>query len=95
MQRFKLSEIYKVLAAAFVINIFFAISLYPWATEDDITDLPENKIDRFVTLFTFGLATFTTSGFVNTNAKSRRMKVLSSLYVVFVFSGLLSYFFNF
>ena len=95
MARFKLSEIYKVLAAAILINLLFAVSLYPWVTADDVTDLPEDPIDKFVTLFTFGLATFTTSGFVNTNAKSRRLKLFSAIYVVLVISGLFSYFFNF
>lgn len=95
MSNVKLSEIIKILVLAFLANFLFALSLYAWITPDDITDLPDTPIDKFITLFTFGLATFTTSGFVNTNAKSRRLKIISSLYVLLVISGALSFFFNF
>jgi hypothetical protein len=95
MGKLKLSEITKVLVFAFLANFLFALSLYAWITPDDITDLPEKPFDKFLTLFTFGLATFTTSGFVNTNAKSRRLKIISSVYVLLVISGALSFFFNF
>ncbi len=95
MRQIKPSEILKVIGIAVSLNILFALSLYSWVTPEDISDLPQNPIDKFITLFTFGLATFTTSGFVNTNAQSRRLKIVSSIYVLLVVSGVLSYFFNF
>lgn len=95
MLKVKLSEILKVAMIAVLANLVFALILFPWVTEDDITELPMDPIDKFITLFTFGLATFTTSGFVNTNAKSRRLKIVSAVYVILVISGVLSYFFSF
>lgn len=95
MARIKAQEILKVLVAAVVINTLFAVFLFVLVTPEDITDLPEDPIDKFITLFTFGLATFTTSGFVNTNAKSRRLKIISSVFVIFVISGAASFFFDF
>ena len=95
MGQIKPSEIYKVIMIAVLLNLAFAVSLFFWVTEDDISELPSDPLDKFLTLFTFGLATFTTSGFVNTNAKSRRLKILSALYVILVISGFLGYFFNF
>jgi len=95
MGQIKLSEITKVVSVAVVVNVLFASLLFFWVTTEDIEELPNNPIDKFITLFTFGLATFTTSGFVNTNAKSRRLKIVSALYVILVISGLLGFFFNF
>ena len=95
MGQIKPSEIYKVIMIAVLLNLAFAGLLFFWVTEDDISELPSDPLDKFLTLFTFGLATFTTSGFVNTNAKSRRLKILSALYVILVISGFLGYFFNF
>lgn len=95
MYKIKLSEILKVITIALLANLIFAAVLYFWVTEEDLSDLPKDPVDKFLTLFTFGLATFTTSGFVNTNAKSRRLKIISAMYVILVISGALSYFFNF
>lgn len=95
MGQIKLSEILKVITIAIATNIVFAILLYSWVTEDDIEGLPDKPLEKFITLFTFGLATFTTSGFVNTNAKSIRLKMVSATYVILVISGFLGYFFNF
>lgn len=95
LSRVTVTEITKVLIAALVINAIFAIALYPWITKEDLDELPEDPLDRYVTLFTFGLATFTTSGFVSTTAISRRLKIISAIYVLLVVSGGLSYFFNF
>lgn len=95
LARITLEEITKVLLAAVVINAVFALVLYPWVTKEDLNELPDAPLDRFITLFTFGLATFTTSGFVTTNATSRRLKIISAIYVLLVVSGGLSYFFKF
>ena len=95
MKRIALNEILQVVFIALLANTLFALFLFPWVTEEDITDLPKNPVDKFITLFTFSLATFTTSGFVNTNAKSRRLKIVSAFYVILVISGGLSFFFNF
>ncbi len=95
MGQIKLSEIYKVVMIAVLANVVFASLLFFWVTEEDIEGLSNDPFDKFLTLFTFGLATFTTSGFVNTNAKSRRLKIVSALYVILVISGFLGYFFNF
>lgn len=95
MNRITLEEVYKVFFMAFFVNLAFALFLYPWVTKNDISELPDNPIDKLLTLFTFGLATFTTSGFVNTNAISRRLKIVSSLYVILVISGAVSFLFTF
>ena len=94
MSRITLEEIIKVFAIALIANTLFALVLYPWVTKEDLSEVPEDPLDRFITLFTFGLATFTTSGFVNTNATSRRLKIVSALYVLLVISGAISYFFR-
>lgn len=94
MSRITLEEITKVFAIALLTNTLFALALYPWVTKEDLSEVPEDPLDRFITLFTFGLATFTTSGFVNTNATSRRVKIVSALYVLLVISGAISYLFR-
>ena len=95
MNRIALREVTKVFAIALLANTLFALILYPWVTKEDLPEVPENSLDRFLTLFTFGLATFTTSGFVNTNATSRRLKIVSAFYVLLVISGALSFLFDF
>jgi hypothetical protein len=37
----------KLLVGLFVISIVFAIAMYPWVTDDDISNLPKEPFARF------------------------------------------------
>jgi predicted MFS family arabinose efflux permease len=93
--RITLEEVIKVLTTVLVVNTLFALLLFPWVTDEDISNLPKEPFDRFLTLFYFGVATFTTVGFGDVVAKSRRLKIIISLYILLAISGATSFFFRF
>jgi len=95
MARIKLEEVLKVFGVALLVNFLFALFLFPWVTNEDISNLPNNGFDRFLTLFYFGIASFTTTGYGDVVAKSRRLKILIILYILLAVSGAASFFFNF
>ena len=84
-----------------IINLIFALILYSFVTDDDLNNLPKRpedrffSWDRFISLFYFLITTFTTTGYGDIYAKSNRMKLLISCYMIFVFSLTVSFLFNF
>jgi hypothetical protein len=98
MARLQADEILKVFATVFLVNILFAAFLHLWVTGDDIENLPTDPVDRWFTLFFFSLTTFTSIGFGEygtVHVKSRRLKIVLTLYIVLAISGATSFFFNF
>ena len=97
----KIKEFIRVFSVIVIVNILFSIFVLSWATDDDINGLPpllnknNNKSDRLISLFYFGISTFTTTGYGDVYAKSSRMKILMSLYMILVVSASASFLFNF
>jgi hypothetical protein len=102
----KINEFIRVFSVIVIVNILFSIFVLSWATDDDINGLPpllnkndknNNNIisDRLITLFYYGISTFTTTGYGDVYAKSSRMKILMSLYMILVVSASASFLFNF
>ena len=104
----KINEFIRVFSVIVIVNILFSIFVLSWATDDDINGLPpllnkndkynkndNNKSDRLIALFYFGISTFTTTGYGDVYAKSSRMKILMSLYMILVVSASASFLFNF
>lgn len=71
-------------------NAIFAMFLYAWITEDDFKGLPSEPTDRFYALFYFASITFTTTGYGDIVPVSRRARMVSALYIIFIASGLLA-----
>ena len=78
-----------------IINLIFSLILYSFVTDDDLNNIQKRPVDRFISLFYFLITTFTTTGYGDIYAKSNRMKILISCYMIFVFSLTVSFLFNF
>jgi hypothetical protein len=85
----------KVALTIMLINVLFALLLIPWVTDKDVTGLPQKTVDRFISLFYFGITAFTTTGYGDIHASSNRMKLLITTYMVLVFSMTISFLFDF
>lgn len=98
MTKITAREILTIFTGSLLINIVFAIFLYSWVTDKDIENLPKEPLDRFLTLFFVAITSFTTIGFGeygNVRVQSRRLKIIITIYILLVFSGAASFFFNF
>jgi hypothetical protein len=79
-------EIFTSVFYILCINIIITIFLFSWATDDDLNNIPKEPLDRFISLFYYSMTTFTTTGYGDIYAKSNRMKIVISLYMIFVFA---------
>ena len=95
MSKITFKEIKKISIFIIAVNILLSFFLFLWVTDDDINGLPKNNMDRFISLFYYSITTFTTTGFGDVYAKSNRMKLLSSLYMILIFSVTGSFLFDF
>ena len=91
----KLSEIIRLSTSILFINIIFAFLLLVWVTDDDIQGLPPNILERFISLFYYGVTTVTTTGYGDIYAKSARMKIIISIYMILTMTGIISFLFTF
>jgi len=85
-----LKNIYKLTIAILFINIIFSFLLLIWVSDDDIFGLPSNILDRYITLFYYGMSILSTTGYGDIYAKSSRIKLIVSLYMILIMSGLIS-----
>ena len=90
-----LNEITKGIVFILSLNIIFTVFLYTWVTNDDLDNIPTNPLDRIISLFYFSITTFTTTGYGDIYAKSNRMKLIISFYMIFIFAITASFLFTF
>jgi len=95
MSKITFKEIKKISIFIISVNIILSLFLFLWVTDDDINGLPKNNMDRIISLFYYSITTFTTTGYGDVYAKSNRMKILSSLYMILIFSVTGSFLFDF
>jgi hypothetical protein len=98
MARIKAEEVFKVFVATLLYNLAFTLFLYPWVTENDIENLPKEPSEKAWTLFFFSVTSFTTIGFGEFGSiklKSRRLKIIVTLFILLAISGAASFFFDF
>lgn len=69
--------VYGLLASLVVVNLLFAVFLYTWATDDDISNLPKDPAQRFMALFYFSVTTSTSTGYGDIVPKSVRARMFS------------------
>jgi len=73
----------KVVFYIILVNLLFTIVTMSWATEEDMDGLPEEGLDRFVSLFFSGITIFSSIGFGDLLPKSKRMRIYMSSYMIF------------
>lgn len=98
MARIKAEEVFKVFVATLLYNLAFTLFLYPWVSDDDIENLPKEPSEKAWTLFFFAVTSFTTIGFGEFGSiklKSRRLKIIVTLFILLAISGAASFFFDF
>ena len=86
MGKVTFNEVAKVAGVAIIINFVFSLFLFTWVTDDDVNNIPEAPLSRFVSLFYYSITTFSTTGFGDITAKSNRMKLVISLYMILIFA---------
>jgi hypothetical protein len=95
MSKITFKEIKKICIFILSVNILLSLFLFLWVTDEDLNGLPKNNQDRLISLFYYSITTFTTTGFGDVYAKSNRMKLVSCIYMVFIFSVTGSFLFDF
>jgi CBS domain containing-hemolysin-like protein len=69
----------KLVAILLALNFAFAVFLYSWATDDDISNLPKDPKERFSALLYFTVTTSTSTGYGDIVPKSIRARMASSV----------------
>jgi len=64
--------------------LFFTLFLQTWVTDEDFNGLSKDPIKRFVDLFYFVVACFSTAGFGDIYAKSSRARMCVATYMLAV-----------
>jgi len=75
----------KVIFVILLLNLVFTIVTFSWVTEDDITELPESGLERFISLFYSGVTIFASIGSGDLSPKSKRMRLYMSTYMIISF----------
>lgn len=89
------SEIRRFFFYSLLVNFTFAIFLFFIITDDDIPDLPAHPLDRFANIFYFCIKTYSTTGYGDLYPKSTKIRLIMSMYMLIIMSGIISLLFNF
>ncbi len=81
-----------VFGGVIILNLLFVLILFPWVTDKDINGLIGSNFDKFITLFYFGVTIFTTTGFGDIYAKSNKLKLIVTLYMLLVVSVVINFY---
>lgn len=92
MNGFSFNEFIKIIIFILVVNFGFALVTYLFVTDKDCKGLAKAVgLSRFITLFYFGITTFTTVGYGDIHASSLRFKIFMSVYMIVSMSIAVSY----
>ena len=65
-----------------LINLVFTIVTISWITEEDVNNLPEPVLDKFISIFFSGVTMFASTDLGDLSPKSKRMRVYMSIYII-------------
>jgi len=65
-----------------LLNLVFTIVTIAWITEEDVNNLPEPVLDRFVSIFFSGVTLFASTDLGDLSPKSKRMRLYLSIYII-------------
>ena len=92
MNGFSLNEFVRLFIFIVVVNLGFALVTYLFVTDKDCAGLSKAVgFSRFISLFYFGITTFTTVGYGDIHASSIRFKIFMSVYMIVSMSIAISY----
>lgn len=81
-----IKDIAQLMILILIANLIFSLFLYSWVTDNDITNLPKNKRERFMAILYFSITTSTSTGYGDIVPKSVRARIASSMLQVFMFA---------
>jgi len=84
MSKLTAREIFMAISYILALNVFLTLLLVFWVTDDDLNNLPKSWGDRFISILYYLITTFTTTGYGDIYAKSSRMKLIISAYMITV-----------
>jgi hypothetical protein len=84
LRKLTLKEVLMAMLYITIFNVFLTLMLVFWVTDDDLNNLPKTWEDRFISIFYYLITTFTTTGYGDIYAKSSRMKLIISVYMIVV-----------
>ena len=93
MSKLSAREIFIAFSYIVILNVFLSLLLVFWVTDDDLNNLPESWGDRFISILYYLITTFTTTGYGDIYAKSSRMKLIISVYMIMVCAITIRFFF--
>ena len=95
MAKVTLREVFIFCSFIIIINTALSLILILWVTDDDLNNLPQPWGERFASIFYYLITTFTTTGYGDIYAKSVRMKLIISFYMILIFALTVSFIFEF
>ena len=95
MAKVTLREVFIFCSFIIIINTALSFILILWVTDDDLNNLPQPWGERLVSIFYYLITTFTTTGYGDIYAKSVRMKLIISFYMIIIFALTVSFIFEF
>jgi hypothetical protein len=81
-----IKDVAQLMILILIANLIFSLFLYSWVTDNDITNLPKNKRERFMAILYFSITTSTSTGYGDIVPKSVRARIASSMLQVFMFA---------
>ena len=79
-------DIAKLISVFFIFNLIFALFLFAWVTDDDISNLPKDPFQRYIALLYFTITTSTTTGYGDIVPKTIRARMTSSFLQITMFA---------
>ncbi len=81
-----IKDVAQLMILFLIMNLLFSLFLYTWVTDNDISNLPKNKHERFMAILYFTITTSTSTGYGDIVPKSVRARIASSVLQVFMFA---------
>jgi len=75
-----------LISLTILINFAFAFVLFLFVDKSDFKNLPDDPLDRMLTLFYFALTTYTTNGYGDFIPLSFRARIATTIFMIGVYS---------